>query len=192
MDAKLYAIQKELLAKGFPPGPLDGVWGDETRDAITAYMGLKAKAPTVASDAADAPWHSLAISELGTKEAAGAADNPAILHYFEEAQAAWARDDSIPWCAAFVGAMLARTGYRPSGSLMARSYLDWGKTLDKPRRGCIAVFKRGKPPSGHVAFVEEWTATNIRVIGGNQSDSVTKATFSRATLLGLRWPTLTL
>ena len=192
MDAKLYAIQKALLDKGFPPGPTDGVWGDETRDAIAAYMGLKPKAPTVASDAADAPWLDLAAGEIGTKEAAGAADNPAVLRYFEEAQASWAKEDSIPWCAAFVGAMLSRTGYKPSGSLMARSYLDWGKVLDKPRRGCVVIFKRGNPPSGHVAFADEWTGSNIRVIGGNQSDSVTRQTFARAGVLGYRWPTLTL
>lgn len=192
MDAKLYAIQKELLAKGFPPGPLDGIWGNETRDAIAAYMGIRPKPPTVAADAADAPWLDLAISELGTKEVPGAGDNAAILRYFEDAQSGWAKDDSIPWCAGFVGAMLARTGYKPSGSLMARSYLDWGRALDKPRRGCIVILKRGTPPSGHVAFADEWTSSNIRVIGGNQSNSVTKQTFSRVGVLGLRWPTATL
>lgn len=192
MDAKLYDIQKHLLAEGFPPGPLDGVWGGETRDAISAYMGLKAKAPTVASDAADCPWLNLAQGELGTKEVPGAGDNAEILRYFEEAQSSWAKDDSVPWCAAFVGAMLSRTGYKPSGSLMARSYLDWGKVLDKPRKGCVVVFKRGAPPSGHVAFADDWTASNIRVIGGNQSNSVTRATFSRAGVLGFRWPALTL
>lgn len=192
MDAKLYAIQKALADKGFPPGPIDGVWGDQTRDAIAAYMGLKPKSPAVASDAADAPWLDLAEGELGTKEAPGSGDNPAVLRYFEEAQSSWAKDDSVPWCAAFVGAMLARTGYKPSGSLMARSYLDWGKVLDKPRRGCVVIFKRGAPPSGHVAFAEDWTASTIRVIGGNQSDSVTRQSFSRAGVLGYRWPSVAL
>jgi hypothetical protein len=192
MDAKLYAIQKALQAAGHPPGPIDGVWGPETRDAIAAYMGLKAKPPTVASNEADAPWLDLAIGEIGTTEVPGHGNSAAILQYFEDAQSSWAKEDSIPWCAGFVGAMLARAGYKPSGSLMARSYLDWGRALDKPRRGCIVVLKRGAPPSGHVAFADDWTAHGIRVIGGNQSNSVTKQTFSRAGVLGLRWPTATL
>ncbi len=84
--------------------------------------------------------------------------------------------------------MLANSGYKATGSLMARSYLSWGTTLDKPRKGAIVVFKRGAAPAGHVGFVEDWTGNTIKCLGGNQSDAVTLATFSRASVLGFRWP----
>lgn len=186
MDDTLYAIQKRLLELGFSPGPLDGVWGEQTRDAIAAQLGLK-RIPKPASDAVEAPWYDLARAEIGTKEAPGAASNPEILRWYADAGVPQTTD-VIPWCAAFSGAMLKAAGYKPSGSLMARSYLDWGEKIDKPRKGCIAVLKRGAPPSGHVGFVESWTGATIRLLGGNQGNSVSVASFSRASILGYRWP----
>ena len=59
-----------------------------------------------------------------------------------------------PFLLAFVGAMLARAGIEPSGSLAARSYLTWGIKLGAPRQGCIVVLKRGKGWQGHVAFFD--------------------------------------
>lgn len=186
MDETLFAIQKRLLELGFNPGPLDGVWGDQTRDAIFAQLGLK-RIPKIGSDAVEAPWMDLARAAIGVKEAPGAASNPAILKYYADAGVPQ-KSDVIPWCAAFVGAELKAAGYKPSGSLMARSYLDWGQVLDKPRKGCIAVLKRGAPPAGHVGFVESWTSHTIRLLGGNQGDAVSVASFSRAAILGYRWP----
>jgi len=85
--------------------------------------------------------------------------------------------------------MLNGAGYVGTGSLMARSYLQWGTGLDKPRRGAVVVFKRGAAPAGHVAFVDEITSSAIKCIGGNQSDAVTRQSFSRSGVLGFRWPT---
>lgn len=186
MDIELYAIQKALKARGFDPGTLDGVWGKDTRRAMASLLGIKTvKQP--ASDAMDAPWYDLAVAEIGTKEVPGASSNAVVVDYFRQAVAA-AQPDSVPWCAAFVGAMLVKAGYKPSGSLMARSYLDWGTQLAKPRKGCIVVFKRGAAPAGHVGFVENWTAGLVRCVGGNQSDAVTAMNFARAGVLGFRWP----
>lgn len=186
MDEKLFAIQKRLLELGFDPGPLDGVWGEQTCAAIAAQLGIK-RTVKPGSDAVDAPWMTLARNLLGTKEKPGNADNPEILTWYVDAGVPQEHDE-VPNCAAFVGAMLKRSGYKPSGSLMARSYLNWGQKLDKPRKGCIAILKRGAAPSGHVGFVESWTGATIRILGGNQSDSVSVASFSRASILGYRWP----
>jgi len=125
---------------------------------------------------------------MGTKETPGAGNSAAVAEYFK-ASMGTVYADSVPWCAAFVGAMLAQAGYKPSGSLMARSYLTWGSTLAGPRRGAVVVFKRGAAPAGHVAFVDDWDGKTVKCIGGNQSDAVTLASFARASVLGFRWPT---
>lgn len=186
MDDMLFAVQKRLLELGFDPGPLDGVWGGMTCKAIAAQLGIK-RVAKAGSDAVDAPWMELARNLLGTKEVPGNADNPEILTWYVDAGVPQEHDE-VPNCAAFVGAMLKRSGYKPSGSLMARSYLEWGKPLDKPRKGCIAVLKRGAPPAGHVGFVESWTSHTIKLLGGNQGNAVSVQSFSRASVLGYRWP----
>jgi uncharacterized protein (TIGR02594 family) len=190
MDVELFAIQRRLKELGHDPGTLDGVWGKDTRRAIAAALGIKpqpVKKRLPGSAVVEAPWFDLARAQIGVKEVPGAASNPAVLAFYDEAGNPQP-NDSVPWCAAFVGAMLRRAGYKGTGSLMARSYLDWGTKLDKPQRGCIVVFKRGAPPAGHVAFVDEWTATTVRCVGGNQSDAVTVATYPRVNVLGYRWP----
>lgn len=99
------------------------------------------------------------------------------------------KHDSVPGCAAFVGAMLKRAGLEPSGSLAARSYLKWGKALKAPRQGCIAVFSRGRSSwQGHVAFFVREEGGRLVCLGGNQSDRVSLAPYPKSRLLGLRWP----
>lgn len=188
MDAQLYEIQKRLLELGHAPGPLDGVWGRETREAIAAHLGItKVTTPKPMSPNVDTPWLKLAENALGVREDAGAANDKEVGSYFRDAVGV-VHPDSVPWCAAFVGAMLKRCNYPGSGSLMARSYLNWGSALTAPRKGCVVVLKRGSPPSGHVGFAHDWTASSIRLLGGNQSDAVTVASFKRADVLGYRWP----
>lgn len=186
MDEVVFAIQKRLKEEGIEVGPVDGVWGPMTRDAVAAHLGIK-RVLKPASDAVSAPWFDIARTHLGTKEAPGAANNPQVLRWYAEAGVPQ-QSDEVPWCAAFVGSMLKEAGYKPSGSLMARSYLEWGDELDKPRKGCIVVLKRGAPPAGHIGFVESWTAATIRVLGGNQGNSVSIASFSRSSKLSYRWP----
>lgn len=130
---------------------------------------------------------------LGTAEFPGAKSSPAVEAFFARAGHPGLTDD-VPWCAAFVGAVLAEGGHQPSGSLMARSYLDWGVHVPpaEARPGDVVIFKRGKPPQGHVALFLSWDDTRVRVIGGNQrnraagSDEVTEAPFPIDSILGIR------
>lgn len=133
-------------------------------------------------------WYTLALGERGAKEAPGAADNPAVRAYYADAGHPEVKHDSVPWCAAFVGAMLARSGVKPSGSLAARSYLDWGVRLAAPRQGCVVVLKRGKGWQGHVTFYDREESGLYVCLGGNQSDKVGFATYRKSLVLGLRWP----
>lgn len=134
-------------------------------------------------------WLAAAWAELGVREIPGDANAPEILRYFRDAGDDDIKTEATPWCAAFAGAMLKRAGVSNTGSLLARSYLDWGTPLDHARLGAIAVFSRGDDPTaGHIGFVIGEAGAKLYLLGGNQSDAVTVASFDKARLLGLRWP----
>jgi hypothetical protein len=74
-----------------------------------------------------------------------------------EKYAAWKRPGRFVHgalrCAANVNAALAEKGIKGTGSLMAKSFLNWGKPSG-PRPGAVAVFNRGRDrKAGHVAIV---------------------------------------
>ena len=99
----------------------------------------------------------------------------------------------IPWCAGFVNAILARSGYETSGSLMARSFLHYGVVTKEPEIGDIVVTKRGSNQmAGHVGFFEgyEWFegVKYIKVYGGNTAKSVQVGYFPVNKILGYRKP----
>ena len=99
----------------------------------------------------------------------------------------------IPWCAGFVNAILARSGYETSGSLMARSFLNYGVVTKEPEIGDIVVTKRGSNQmAGHVGFFEgyEWFegVKYIKVYGGNTAKSVQVGYFPVNKILGYRKP----
>ncbi|AGK58082.1 hypothetical protein HYPDE_32038 [Hyphomicrobium denitrificans 1NES1] len=135
------------------------------------------------------PWLAAAWAEFGVREISGKDDAPEILRYFREAGDTSVETEATPWCAAFLGAMLRRAGYVGTGSLLARSYLDWGDPLDAARLGAVVVLSRGDDPNaGHVGFLLSDTNGKLYLLGGNQGDAVTVAGFDKARLLGLRWP----
>lgn len=142
----------------------------------------------------DTPWFDLAKGELGTTEQAGSArNNPRILEYHASTTLPGnlARIDETAWCSSFVNWCISRVGLKGTNSARARSWQDWGRKLNNPVPGCIVVFSRpsGGPQSGHVAFYVSETATQIKVLGGNQSNQVKTSNYAKSRLLGYRWPT---
>jgi uncharacterized protein (TIGR02594 family) len=133
-------------------------------------------------------WLRLARKEVGVKESPGFENNPVVQQYYVDAGTG-KMPDSVPWCAAFVGAMLKRAGYKGTGMLAARTYLNWGTKLVKPKLGCIVVFERGNVKwQGHVTLFIKEHGPYIRCLGGNQNDAVTYADYPKSKLLGYRWP----
>jgi uncharacterized protein (TIGR02594 family) len=134
----------------------------------------------------------LARAELGQHEINGPKSNPEIIKFFEDAGHTEIHSEDTAWCAAFVGAMIKRSGFKPSGSLMARSYLTWGTGLQKPEIGAVAVLWRGSPDGseGHVGFVVDSGQDFVKLLGGNQGapGQVSVETFPRSRVLGFRWP----
>ncbi len=94
------------------------------------------------------------------------------------------------WCAAFVNAVLTKTGLDGTGALNARSFLDWGTEITSPQLGDVVVLSRGdNPAQGHVGFFKGFDADgNILILGGNQGDSVSVQSFNKDRLLGYRRP----
>jgi uncharacterized protein (TIGR02594 family) len=83
----------------------------------------------------------------------------------------------IPWCAAWANMVLSEAGMETTGSLMARSFLAWGKATKAPSIGDVVVMRRGRNRNnGHVgffyAFVDINGAKMIAVLGGNQGKEV--------------------
>ena len=93
------------------------------------------------------------------------------------------------WCAAAVNSSLAQSGYKGTGSDMARSFMNWGEATTEPKVGDIAVFSRGDPkgPYGHVGYFQGYDDKgNIKVLGGNQGNGVNVSSFPKDRLLGFR------
>lgn len=83
----------------------------------------------------------------------------------------------IPWCAAWANMVLSEAGMETTGSLMARSFLAWGKATKMPAIGDVVVMRRGRNRNmGHVgffyAFVDVNGAKMVAVLGGNQGKEV--------------------
>ena len=137
--------------------------------------------------------YDLARKEIGTKEIVGSKHNPKVVGWFAEVGHSWVNDDETPWCAAFVGAMLKRAGYRFTGKLNARSYADTPSntevSLSDVQEGDIVVFSRGNSAwQGHVGFFVRQTAKSILVLGGNQNNEVNEKFYSKSRLIGVYRP----
>jgi uncharacterized protein (TIGR02594 family) len=195
-EETLKAVKRFQQGKGLEA---DGIVGGKTWQVLEP-----AEAPTPAPSAAPEPgagprWMQIAMGEQGQAEVAGVGqDNPRILAY-HQATSLRATSDETPWCSSFVNWVMRQSGQASTQNALASSWLSWGKALAAPRYGAIAVI-RSKSAAGnaatgsstgyHVGFLVEQTAQGVRILGGNQSDSVKVSTFplEKYTLEGYRWP----
>lgn len=134
--------------------------------------------------------YDVAEGYLGVTEYPAAKHNPQILKFYADSGNSWVQDDETPWCAAFVGSVLAECGIQGTNKLNARSYLNWGNPveLDKAQKGDVVVFWRGSKDGwqGHVAFYSHQDQEHIYVLGGNQGNKVSLKPYPKTKLLGIR------
>jgi uncharacterized protein (TIGR02594 family) len=170
----------------------DGYWFKIEKESLRGWSAqkyLELVVPPVPPE--KYPWMPIALAEVGVKEFYGNGDNPRIVEYLQSTmlESPWNANDETPWCSAFVNWCVERAGYEGTDSAWARSWFCWGKFIESPERGCIAVFKRNNDPyCGHVGFFIEENQNGISVLGGNQSNSVKTSWYSRDDLLGFRIP----
>ncbi len=139
----------------------------------------------VSALAADSPaWLKIAIGEIGQKEG----NNKRITEYFASTNLG-PQPDTLPWNSAFVNWVISQVGLHGTGSGTARSWLNWGTAIDL-RVGCIAVLWRVSPErdTGHVGFFIGEDGDRLRILGGNQNNSVNISSFPKSQLLACRWP----
>jgi uncharacterized protein (TIGR02594 family) len=93
------------------------------------------------------------------------------------------------WCATFLNLVLAKSGYAGTGSDAAKSFASYGKRINEPTVGAIAVLTRGKR-GGHVGIVTGIDANgNPIIISGNHGHRVGEATYPRQRVIAYVMPT---
>jgi uncharacterized protein (TIGR02594 family) len=93
------------------------------------------------------------------------------------------------WCADFMNFVLKRAGGKGTHSRAARSFLDFGKRLDGPRVGAIAIFSRKGPSAGHVGVVRGTDGDgNPIVVSGNHGNAVQQAVYPKSRVLAYVMP----
>jgi uncharacterized protein (TIGR02594 family) len=92
------------------------------------------------------------------------------------------------WCARFMNMVLQHSGYRGTGSDLARSFASYGQRVSGPQIGAIAVM--GRRGGGHVGVVSGIDAGgNPIVVSGNNGNRVREAPISRARIYAYVMPT---
>lgn len=132
-------------------------------------------------------WLIEAEKYVGLREVAGPKSNATVVDFWKRIRLSGISNDDVPWCAAYVGAVLENVGITSTRSGLAKSYLNFGTKQTVPTLGSIVVFSR--KGGGHVGFVVGKDKDgNLYVLGGNQSDSVSVKKFTTANVVGYRWP----
>ena len=210
-------IQSRLIAHGFNPGNVDGIWGRNTLKATIAFQkarnlpseGVLSKAtiealrlspgtsaPTKekapAQDLLDRmPWMTLALRKRGLHEGQ---DNITLRKFLKSDGKTLGDPAQLPWCGDFVETCIAVTlpeSTVPNNPFLARNWLKFGQTVD-PCFGSVMVFWRGSRngTSGHVGFYYSEDTDVYHILGGNQSDRVSVTSIRKGRLLGARMPTV--
>ncbi len=134
------------------------------------------------------PWMEMAKTYLGVAELPGGADNPIIQGVLRSTTLPRedADNDETPWCSAFHNKVYEDCGIAGTDSAWAKSWLNWGRKIERPRYGCTVVFTRDG--GGHVAWYvnSECQPGYINVLGGNQSDRVSIAPYRLDRVIGYR------
>jgi uncharacterized protein (TIGR02594 family) len=133
------------------------------------------------------PWLEVAYQEMGQREIPGPGNNSRILEYISAVQSTEnVQDDAVDWASAFVEWSLNQVNIRGPKTMEPRNWLNWGRIINAPERGCIVVFAFGDLT--HVGFYINEDDTNYLILGGNQSDEVRISHFLKARALGYRLP----
>lgn len=139
------------------------------------------------SDKPELPHVAIARKYIGLSEIGATNKHPTIDAWAKSLSGKWLIGQ--PWCGTFAAAVLKEAGLAnsiPKDFFRASAWSEAGTKLDKPAYGCIVTFTRDG--GGHVGFVVGKTASgNLKVLGGNQGDSVCINDFSPSRVTAYRW-----
>ena len=130
-------------------------------------------------------WIVIAEGEKGVKEnTSKTKHDPRVMEY--HATTGITNNDETPWCSSFVNWVMKKAGKGGTNSAMAISWKKYGKKLDKPAYGAIAVIDWDGPGpgwKGHVGFVVGKKGNNVMMLGGNQANAVNVKSFSTSKIV---------
>ena len=203
MNYSIRDIQTKLIVLGYEPGPVDGIRGRRTINAVKAFqkannlrvdgiagentLGVMFRTRVTPNASPDKwPWLTEGLRVLGWHEVTD----------FNKLSA-WLRSDGralgdprkLPWCGDFVETCILRSLQDesvPAHPYFARNWQSFG-VATTPRMAAVMVFSRGAN-GGHVGFYVGETASYFIILGGNQSNSVSKSRVAKGRLLAARWP----
>lgn len=187
MNSNVAKYQSLLHQKGFDPGPIDGDFGPKTWMASQVALNGHADAPKSATPADDhlPPWMQEMVGKYGLQEVR---DNEELSAWLKGGS--WLGDPSeLPWCGDGVETSFARrlpAEKLPDRPFFAQSWKDFGIPCD-PIVGAVGVI-RWNARSGHVGFVADTDGSRVKLLGGNQSNSVSLAWFKKSSFIAFRWP----
>ena len=93
------------------------------------------------------------------------------------------------WCADFMNFVIKRAGAKGTQSRAARSFLDFGKKLDGPRVGAIAIITRAGPQNGHVGVVRGTDGLgNPILVSGNSANMVRESSYPKHRVIAYVMP----
>ena len=141
--------------------------------------------PAAEAGSPEARCLAMARQELDVVEEEDEASNPRIERYHATTSGG-AELDSVPWCSSFVNFCVEQAGLKGTDSKAARSWMNWGKSASAFVPGCIVVLQRGAAPKGHVGFFVGTEAGRLRILGGNQGNRVSIASFDADRVLARR------
>lgn len=145
-------------------------------------------------DFSEPRWMAVARREFGQRENPHRSEhNARIVEYLSTTKTnnnVILKTDENEWCAAFMNWCMQRAGIVGTGSTGSLSWQHWGQNLVEPVFGCIVVLKRPKagPNKGHVGFYVDEVRNKVRLLGGNQSDSVCLKLYPKHNILKYKWP----
>jgi uncharacterized protein (TIGR02594 family) len=185
-------LQVALTSLGHDPGSIDGKLGKNTKAALLGLnTELNGGVPAIPS--VSTPYNVM-LSLRGTKENPSAtASHPRLKEMFADTGFASYDDSKLPWCGVAMGYCHIKAGWPrpdlPKYIEVARDWLEFGESVEKPQRGDIAILWRGSRSGwkGHVAFFHGYGDNGkILLLGGNQSDSVSVVAYDPDRVLGYR------
>ncbi len=138
------------------------------------------------------PYHlGLRMMAAGVKEIPGTKTN-ALIAAMNWLSLGSANEDDA-WCGSFLHFTHYLLGYEsPKNPAGARNWLNAGMTVETnaAQPGDVVILWRESREGwkGHVGYFHAWGPGTVLLLGGNQSDGVTVASFARGRILGIRRP----
>lgn len=174
------AVMNFQRAKGLNP---DGIVGPKTLRALDISQAAVKPVPSVTIPSLS--WMDIALSKIGLHEVG---NNKTLADFLKSDGHALGDPAKLPWCGDFVetSLRLAIPGLKvPANPYWALNWATWGEAVD-PQYGAVLSFERAG--GGHVGFYVGENSTSYLVLGGNQSNTVSKAYVAKSQLRGSRMP----